>query len=1504
MCPSSDHLPPHACGVVSQSSPPDVLPSAVPTVETVDDDLASDEPPALYSRIPSCSPIVPPVVETIDDDSVCEELPPLHSRMPSSPSIFKPPVVETVDDDATTVPLSSDDDDDSLLDLFDHDDSFGINAVKVDISGMPSTDDVLLDDGLADDPALDVDDADFCHPMTCRCCTAASLRSPIDEYLFDAAVNSPHELARKTAVHQVFDDDGQIHEYTVDEIRHHDYEGPRAHLDDGAQATTTHKQEHLFGYRVFSADAPCRTRLVSADGHRYVPIGYGILRVPAPNSLGYIPVFCLHTPEIKSCIISPSTIERLLPPAQHHGTTLNKYPASGVFTFTVNNNLRTSENVTINGILDAGLCYTQPLLLPEQSSTSAQEKHVHTLGVDFDDATIESEFKLHKLSVRSERLLWHQRLGHCSDNYLYNAHNHILGVPSFKHHDPVLEQCPTCLAAKMKKRAPGHASTMKATTPWQGLSIDFAFTGQASKDKSRAAAYKGFNGETSFVLVKDHYTGTLDGTTRISKGAPVNWLRQFLVRRSPQVQDKYVHMDQGGELYNNPKIRALFREFGYDIYPTGADSSHQNGPVERAHETIGDALRTLLNGSNLDPRFWTYAFYFYLRIKNALPGKDDSLSYYERLHGGAQPDLASLRTFGCRVWVRPPGKRSSRLKNHAKRGIFLGFLPNTTKNILWFDPETNRVKIAFHVRFDEGMNDLPLADVPPNVRHLQRVQDGAPIPSESDDTVVPPFGLTSKPFLHEVDETLKVACDESHFGFRLHTDTATQRVYIGDIAAGTSAAGLRSSLRATQRKYVGAFITSIDDVPVFTLAQAHSELSRLRALAVATFRITLAPEPLPTRREQAAALDELDLLERLAPSGPDHNDLALTMDSLRAIHALRVDPDSTAPPLSNDEIELLISALSSEAVTDEERALGTFTRRKLKTLPTWSLWHLAEKKQLDQFESLGMYGKPCVPPPGAIILRSHWQYRVKTSGKRRSRQCCDGSARAAPRLHAMAETYASCIEQPVFRLFLALSASLNYQIYGGDAQDAFAHSPAPTVPTFVAIDDAYSDWYFDKYGIRLARGLVLPVLHALQGHPEAARLWEEHINIILKEFDFKSTTHEKNIYQATIKGVKVLLCRQVDDFSIASPDPAIAAYIYERIGQKLQLPGETEPPFVDEGLVESFNGVDILQTQDYIKLSCSTYIRRLLASHSWSTPGKTERPIGSRPFEPFPESDLQAIYTTPGFAEHTSEHSALAKEMGFSYRTLLGELLYAYITARPDIGYAIATLAKFSTAPSKLHYQRLKGVALYLRHTVDWGIIYWRPAPCLALPHVPLTLVECEAQVPPFPPSSSPFQLRGFVDASHANDLRNRRSTTGYGFLLACGVVAYRCHTQTITATSSTEAEFLAAVEAAKIAKYLRSILRELGFPQDGPTPIYEDNESTIKMVNAGRPTVRSRHIDIQHFAIQDWKQAGDIHLIHIPGIINPADCLTKPVAWILHSRHARRLMGHYGADFPVAPSA
>jgi hypothetical protein len=106
-------------------------------------------------------------------------------------------------------------------------------------------------------------------------------------------------------------------------------------------------------------------------------------------------------------------------------------------------------------------------------------------------------------------------------------------------------------------------------------------------------------------------------------------------------------MDQGGELYHNPKVHGLFKEFGYSIYyPTGANSSHQNGPVERAHQTIGNALCCFLAGTNLPAKFCPYAFQEYLQVKNALPGTDSGLSAHER-HHNTKPDFSLKRTFAC-----------------------------------------------------------------------------------------------------------------------------------------------------------------------------------------------------------------------------------------------------------------------------------------------------------------------------------------------------------------------------------------------------------------------------------------------------------------------------------------------------------------------------------------------------------------------------------------------------------------------------------------------------------------------------------------------------------------------------------------------------------------------------------------------------------------------------------------------------------------------------------------
>ena len=125
-----------------------------------------------------------------------------------------------------------------------------------------------------------------------------------------------------------------------------------------------------------------------------------------------------------------------------------------------------------------------------------------------------------------------------------------------------------------------------------------------------------------------------------------------------------------------------------------------------------------------------------------------------------------------------------------------------------------------------------------------------------------------------------------------------------------------------------------------------------------------------------------------------------------------------------------------------------------------------------------------------------------------------------------------------------------------------------------------------------------------------------------------------------------------------------------------------------------------------------------------------------------------------------------------------------------------------------------------------------------------------------------------FVGVAYVNEPTKRRSTTVFYFTFYEGAAVYRSKTRSINELSTTEAELIAAVTASKTARLLRYMLRELGFPQDSPTPIYEDNDPTIYIANYSFPTERTRHIDVRLFSIQVWKEYGDLIVHNIPGII------------------------------------
>ena len=65
-------------------------------------------------------------------------------------------------------------------------------------------------------------------------------------------------------------------------------------------------------------------------------------------------------------------------------------------------------------------------------------------------------------------------------------------------------------------------------------------------------------------------------------------------------------------------------------------------------------------------------------------------------------------------------------------------------------------------------------------------------------------------------------------------------------------------------------------------------------------------------------------------------------------------------------------------------------------------------------------------------------------------------------------------------------------------------------------------------------------------------------------------------------------------------------------------------------------------------------------------------------------------------------------------------------------------------------------------------------------------------------------------------------------------------------------------------------------------------------MANNNLPTNCTRHVEIKCFALQQWIKDKQVVLHHIPGTLNPADSLTKALAWILHNRHTNQLMGYF----------
>ena len=129
------------------------------------------------------------------------------------------------------------------------------------------------------------------------------------------------------------------------------------------------------------------------------------------------------------------------------------------------------------------------------------------------------------------------------------------------------------------------------------------------------------------------------------------------------------------------------------------------------------------------------------------------------------------------------------------------------------------------------------------------------------------------------------------------------------------------------------------------------------------------------------------------------------------------------------------------------------------------------------------------------------------------------------------------------------------------------------------------------------------------------------------------------------------------------------------------------------------------------------------------------------------------------------------------------------------IAYAVGVVSRFLSNPGRQHWEAVKWIMRYLRGTSKLKLTFGSGKPVLI----------------------------GYTDSDMAEDVDNRKSTSGYLMTFPGGAVSWQSRLQKCVALSTTEAEYIAAAEVCKELLWMKHFMQELGFKQQHYV-VYCDN--------------------------------------------------------------------------------
>ncbi|GJW45686.1 putative ribonuclease H-like domain-containing protein [Tanacetum coccineum] len=348
---------------------------------------------------------------------------------------------------------------------------------------------------------------------------------------------------------------------------------------------------------------------------------------------------------------------------------------------------------------------------------------------------------------------------------------------------------------------------------------------------------------------------------------------------------------------------------------------------------------------------------------------------------------------------------------------------------------------------------------------------------------------------------------------------------------------------------------------------------------------------------------------------------------------------------------------------------------------------------------------------------------------------------------------------------------------------------------------------------------VYKVVKALYGLHQAPRAWYETLANYLLGNGFKRGKIDQTLFIKKQKGDILLVQVYVDDIIFGSTNKELCTAFEKLMKDKFQMSSMGELTF--------FLGLQVTQKEDGIFISQDKYVAEILKKFNYTDVKSASTPV-----------DLEKPLVKDGDADDVDVHL---------YRSMIGSLMYL-TTSRPDIMFAVCACARFQVTPKTSHLLAIKRIFRYLKGKPTLGLWYSR---------------------------DSPFELVAYTDSDYAGATQDRKSTTRGCQFLGNRLISWQCKKQTVVATSTTEAEYVAAASCCGQVLWIQNQLLDYGYNFMN-TVINIDNNSIIYIIENLVQHSKTKHIEIRHHFIRDCNAKKLIQMVKIHTDHNVADLLTK----------------------------